>query len=87
MQHIHLTDNINRLKLTTNQLNILKKIGIKTVDDLIKSTKSGGLKKLSKASINDIEHIISGLYSGKDGCIIGDDDPIISCVLDVLSQE
>ena len=87
MQHIHLTDNINRLKLTTNQLNILKKIGIKTVDDLIKSTKSGSLKKLSKASINDIEHIISGLYSGKDGCIIGDDDPIISCVLDVLSQE
>lgn len=79
MQYIHLTDDIDELNLRMRTFYGLKRNGVNTVQDMIRSKENNELKDfawLGKGNISEIEQLVNSLYSGDGEYIIVNELPI-----------
>lgn len=79
MQYIHLTDDIDELNLRMRTFYGLKRNGVNTVQDMIRSKENNELKDfawLGKGNISEIEQLVNSLYSGDGEYIIVKEPPI-----------
>ena len=79
MQYIHLTDDIDELNLRMRTFYGLKRNGVNTVQDMIRSKENNELKDfawLGKGNISEIEQLVNSLYSGDGEYLLVEEPPI-----------
>lgn len=79
MQYIHLTDDIDELDLRMRTFYGLKRNGVNTVQDMIRSKENNELKDfawLGKGNISEIEQLVNSLYSGDGEYLLVEEPPI-----------
>lgn len=91
MKYILLKDDISKLPLSARCFNALKRSGVNTVEEMIRSKEEGKLgnfPNLGKKSISEIEQWLEGLYAGTTGfCIAADEDEIARHKMDDAVEE
>ena len=70
MQYVLWEDEITILPLPVRIVNVMKRNGVNTVGDMVRSTEGGKLKDfvyLGKKGVCEVEQWVKGLYTGADG--------------------